>query len=88
MAQYSAEIIWERGDAVFLDNRYSRRHRWRFDGGLEVPGSSAPQSVPVPMSDPAAVRPGRSLHRLAIQLSHAVVPGDRRQTQVPHRPLP
>ena len=32
--QYSAEIIWERGDAVFTDNRYSRRHRWRFDGGL------------------------------------------------------
>jgi organic hydroperoxide reductase OsmC/OhrA len=57
MAQYSAEIIWERGDAVFLDNRYSRRHRWRFDGGLEVPGSSAPQSVPVPMSDPTAVDP-------------------------------
>jgi organic hydroperoxide reductase OsmC/OhrA len=55
--QYSAEIIWERGDAVFSDNRYSRRHRWRFDGGLEVPGSSAPQSVPVPMSDPAAVDP-------------------------------
>jgi organic hydroperoxide reductase OsmC/OhrA len=55
--QYSAEIIWERGDAVFSDNRYSRRHLWRFDGGLEVPGSSAPQSVPVPMSDPAAVDP-------------------------------
>jgi organic hydroperoxide reductase OsmC/OhrA len=55
--QYSAEIIWERGDAVFSATRYSRRHRWRFDGGLEVPGSSAPQSVPVPMSDPAAVDP-------------------------------
>jgi organic hydroperoxide reductase OsmC/OhrA len=55
--QYSAEIIWERGDAVFNDNRYSRRHRWRFDGGLEVPASSAPQSVPVPMSDPVAVDP-------------------------------
>ena len=55
--QYSAEIIWERGDAVFSDNRYSRRHLWRFDGGLEVPASSAPQSVPVPMSDPTAVDP-------------------------------
>ena len=55
--QYSAEIIWERGDAVFSDNRYSRRHLWRFDGGLEVPASSAPQSVPVPMSDPSAVDP-------------------------------
>jgi len=55
--QYSAEIIWERGDAVFSDNRYSRRHLWRFDGGLDVPASSAPQSVPVPMSDPSAVDP-------------------------------
>jgi organic hydroperoxide reductase OsmC/OhrA len=55
--QYSAEIIWQRGDAVFSDNRYSRRHLWRFDGGLEVPASSAPQSVPVPMSDPTAVDP-------------------------------
>jgi organic hydroperoxide reductase OsmC/OhrA len=55
--QYSADIIWERGDAVFSDNRYSRRHLWRFDGGLEVPASSAPQSVPVPMSDPSAVDP-------------------------------
>jgi organic hydroperoxide reductase OsmC/OhrA len=57
MAQYSAEIIWERGDALFTDNRYPRRHRWRFDGGLEVPGSSSPHSVPVPLSDPAAIDP-------------------------------
>ncbi len=57
MAQYSADVIWERGEAVFTDNRYSRRHRWRFDGGLEVPGSSSPHSVPVPLSDPAAIDP-------------------------------
>jgi organic hydroperoxide reductase OsmC/OhrA len=57
MAQYTAEVIWERGDAVFTDNRYPRAHRWRFDGGLDVPASSAPQSVPVPLSDAAAVDP-------------------------------
>jgi organic hydroperoxide reductase OsmC/OhrA len=61
MASYSAEIIWERGDALFTDNRYPRRHRWRFDGGLEVPGSSSPHSVPVPLSDPAAVDPEEAL---------------------------
>jgi organic hydroperoxide reductase OsmC/OhrA len=61
MAQYSAEIIWERGEAVFTDNRYPRRHRWRFDGGLEVPGSSSPHSVPVPLSDPGAVDPEEAL---------------------------
>ncbi len=57
MAEYSAEIIWERGAAAFTDNRYSRRHRLRFDGGLEVPGSSSPHSVPVPLSDPGAMDP-------------------------------
>ncbi len=57
MAQYSAEVIWERGAAVFTDNRYSRRHRRRFDGGLEVPGASSPHSVPVPLSDPGALDP-------------------------------
>ena len=61
MAQYSAEIVWERGDAIFTDNRYPRRHRWRFDGGLEVPGSSSPHSVPVPLSDPSAVDPEEAL---------------------------
>jgi organic hydroperoxide reductase OsmC/OhrA len=61
MAQYSAEVVWERGDAVFTDNRYPRRHRLRFDGGLEVPGSSSPHSVPVPLSDPGAVDPEEGL---------------------------
>jgi hypothetical protein len=42
-------------DARFTDNRYSRRHAWHFDGGAEVAGSSSPQSVPVPYSDPEAV---------------------------------
>jgi organic hydroperoxide reductase OsmC/OhrA len=61
MAQYSAEVIWERGDAVFTDNRYSRRHLLRFDGGLEVPASSSPHSVPLPLSDPGAVDPEEGL---------------------------
>jgi organic hydroperoxide reductase OsmC/OhrA len=61
MATYSAEVIWERGEAVFTDNRYSRRHRLRFDGGAEVPGSSSPHSVPLPMSDPGAVDPEEAL---------------------------
>lgn len=57
MSEYTAELTWQRGDAAFVDNRYSRRHVLRFDGGLEVPASSAPSSVPVPMSDPAAADP-------------------------------
>lgn len=57
MAQYSAEILWQRGEQSFLDNRYSRAHLWRFDGGLEVPASSSPQVVPLPWSDASAVDP-------------------------------
>ncbi|RZK65369.1 MAG: OsmC family peroxiredoxin, partial [Pedobacter sp.] len=36
MSIYTAEVIWELGDADFAGNRYSRRHLLRFDGGLEV----------------------------------------------------
>ncbi len=57
MHEYTAEVLWSRGDQPFVDNRYSRTHRWRFDGGVEIPGSSSPTVVPIPMSDPAAVDP-------------------------------
>ena len=57
MSEYHATVRWERDGAVFVDNRYSRRHRWQFDGGIEVPASSSPNVVRVPMSDPAAVDP-------------------------------
>lgn len=57
MGQYLATVEWSRGEQPFTDNRYSRAHDWRFDGGAVVRGSSAPSSVPVPMSDPAAVDP-------------------------------
>ncbi len=57
MAEHSAEILWQRGEQSFLDNRYSRAHSWRFDGGLEVPASSSPEVVPLPWSDASAVDP-------------------------------
>jgi len=57
MARYIAEVFWLREEQDFLDNRYSRKHVLRFDGGLEVPGSSSPHVVPVPMSDASAVDP-------------------------------
>jgi organic hydroperoxide reductase OsmC/OhrA len=57
MSEYRAEVMWERGEQPFVDNRYSRRHRLRFDGGAEVAGSSSPHVVPLPMSDAAAVDP-------------------------------
>lgn len=57
MATHQADILWRRGDQDFLSNRYSRRHVIRFDGGVEVPGSSSPHVVPIPLSDPSAVDP-------------------------------
>jgi organic hydroperoxide reductase OsmC/OhrA len=57
MSHYSSTIRWERGTQPFLDNRYSRAHVWRFDGGTEVPASSSPSVVPLPMSRADAVDP-------------------------------
>jgi organic hydroperoxide reductase OsmC/OhrA len=57
MHLYTAQVEWRRGNDAFTDNRYSRAHKMRFDGGAVVPGSSSPLSVPVPMSDATAVDP-------------------------------
>lgn len=57
MAEHHAVVEWARGDATFLDNRYSRAHRWSFDGGATVAASASPHVVPIPLSDPAAVDP-------------------------------
>ena len=62
MSEHLATIEWSRGDQPFLDKRYARAHDWRFDGGAEVRGSSAPSDlVPAPLSDPAAVDPEEAL---------------------------
>lgn len=55
--EYTATVTWQRGEAKFSDNRYSRAHEWSFDGGAIVPASSSPAVVPVPMSSAAAVDP-------------------------------
>jgi len=57
MSTHAANVRWERGDAIFTDGKYSRRHLWRFDGGIEVPGSSSPHSVPIPYASAEAVDP-------------------------------
>lgn len=57
MASYTVTIEWERQAASFSDGKYSRAHRWIFDGGQVVPGSSSPHVVPLPYSDQHAVDP-------------------------------
>lgn len=61
MKQFDARVHWQRGAQPFTDQRYSRAHAWQFDGGLALPASSSPMSVPLPMSDPAAVDPEEAL---------------------------
>jgi organic hydroperoxide reductase OsmC/OhrA len=61
MSEHTAVVEWEREGAMFTDNRYSRAHRWRFDGGVEVPASSSPHVVPLPLSVSAAVDPEEAL---------------------------
>jgi organic hydroperoxide reductase OsmC/OhrA len=61
MAEYKATIVWNREGALFTDNRYSRGHVWRFDGGVEVPASASPQVVKPPLSVEAAVDPEEAL---------------------------
>lgn len=57
MAEHTATVTWERREAAFVDNRYSRGHRWLFDGGVEVAASSSPSVIPLPMSVAEAVDP-------------------------------
>lgn len=58
MSRYEATVLWQRPpDVAFADNRYSRAHLWRFDGGAEVPASASPEVVPPPFSAPANVDP-------------------------------
>lgn len=57
MGEYTATIAWQRNGATFTDNKYSRAHQWKFDGGAVVPGSSSPHVVRVPLSDASAVDP-------------------------------
>lgn len=61
-ASFTATVTWRRDEGeAFVDNRYGRGHLWRFDGGIEVPASSAPSSVPLPLSRADAVDPEEAL---------------------------
>src|SRR4051812_50015704 len=61
MATYQTEIEWTGGSPDFIKGRYSRAHKWRFDGGQEVHASSSPHVVRLPYSDPSGVDPEEAL---------------------------
>ena len=60
MSTYVASIDWTL-DGEFARGRYSRAHTVRFDGGIEVKGSSSPSVVPLPWSAQEAVDPEEML---------------------------
>jgi organic hydroperoxide reductase OsmC/OhrA len=57
MSTHTATITWNRTSPEFLKGKYSREHTWTFDGGVTVPASPAPSTVPAPYSNAAAVDP-------------------------------
>jgi organic hydroperoxide reductase OsmC/OhrA len=57
MSQHSAKIDWKFQGGEFKKGKYSREHRWYFDGGIEVAASPTPAVIPVPFSNPACVDP-------------------------------
>lgn len=59
--EYTANIAWRSDGGSFTDGRYSRAHRWHFDGGATVAASASPGIVPLPYSDPAGVDPEEAL---------------------------
>ena len=42
MAEHKARIDWKRSTDDFTYDTYDRNHRWRFEGGIEVAASAAP----------------------------------------------
>ncbi|HSX59492.1 MAG TPA: OsmC family protein [Tahibacter sp.] len=57
MSEHLARIRWQRDGAVFTDQRYSRAHRWEFDGGAQVPAAASPDVVAPALTDVSAVDP-------------------------------
>ena len=54
---YTANVAWQRRPGDFAKGRYSRAHRWRFDGGFDLPASASPLVVPKPYADENAIDP-------------------------------
>src|SRR5512140_2484256 len=59
MSEHRATIEWAAGASAgdFLKLRYTREHRWSFDGGIVVEASASPSVVPAPWSNPLGVDP-------------------------------
>ena len=62
MSNYEATVEWHINEGESFETRkYSRAHRWKFDGGADVPASASPAVVGTVYSDPAGVDPEEAL---------------------------
>ena len=57
MSEHLARIRWQRDGAAFTDQRYSRAHRWEFDGGAQIAAAASPSVVAPALTDASAVDP-------------------------------
>lgn len=57
MSEHRADIFWFRSGASFKNGKYSRKHTWRFDGGIELSASASPSVVPSPYSSAECLDP-------------------------------
>ena len=65
MSEHFATVSWNRkAEESFIDNKFSRGHNWKFDGGVSVPASSSPHIVPLPYSIEANVDPEEFIRHL------------------------
>ena len=57
MSTHRATVTWQAGAQGFRRGRFSRVHRWQFEGGLEVTAAAAPSVIPAQWTDAAAIDP-------------------------------
>ncbi len=57
MSNHTAVIKWQRNGEDFINNKYSRVHQWKFDGGAEIRATASPHIVPAPWTTEEYVDP-------------------------------
>jgi organic hydroperoxide reductase OsmC/OhrA len=59
MSEHRTTIEWAGGAKPedFVKLRFTREHRWSFDGGVVLEASASPSVVPAPWSNPRGVDP-------------------------------
>ena len=57
MSEHRSTVEWQRGVAAFDYESYSRNHTWRFENGLSVEASAAPEFL----GDAARIDPEEAL---------------------------